>query len=271
MEVVSPSTPPRSVAWRPISPDRPMMASVTVAPGPMREPAHTMAPDTLAPASTSQCLSEHRVGSEPRPGFHDAAVIDEQRPFEARVGVDARRRRNPRHAGPAVERRHRIASVHDVAVHLHVFLRRADVDPVVAIDRREKGLAALDERRKEASLDRPRDVRGNAIERLGLQHVDAGVDGVAGDLFGLRLFEKAQDVAGRVGLHEAVGGRVVDRRQHDGGPCPAAAMKIDEAAQIDLGQHVAVEDDDRVAHALRRRSARRRRCRAASAPRRSGS
>jgi hypothetical protein len=28
-------------------------------------------------------------------------------------------------------------------------------------------------------------------------------------------------------------------------------MKVDEAAQVDLGQHVAVEDDDRVAHALR--------------------
>ena len=130
--------------------------------------------------------------------------------------------------GCAIERRHRVAAVHDVAVHLHVFFRRADVDPVVAVDRREKRLAALDERRKEAALDRPGDVRGNAIECLGLEHVDAGVDGVAGDLFGLRLFEKAQDVARGIGLDEAVGRGIVDGRQHDGGARAAAAMEIDE-------------------------------------------
>ena len=63
---------------------------------------------------------------------------------------------------------------------------------------------------------------------------------------------KRRILLGRVGLDEAVGGRVVDRRQHDGGARAAVAMKIDEAAQIDLCQHVAVEDDDRVAHTLRR-------------------
>ena len=54
-----------------------------------------------------------------------------------------------------------------------------------------------------------------------------------------------------VGLDQAVGGRIVDRRQHDGRARAAAAMKIDEAAQIDLRQHVAVEHDERIAHPLR--------------------
>ena len=172
-----------------------MMVLPTSASRPMRVSAQTMAPRHVRVLVDLAVLSEHGVRPEPGAGLDDAAFVDEERPFEARAVVDAGRRRDPRHAGLAVERRHRVAAVHDVAVHLHVLLRRADVDPVVAVDRREERLAALDERRKEAALDRPGDVRGNAVECLGLEHVDAGVDRVAGDLLGLRLFEKAQDVA----------------------------------------------------------------------------
>ena len=43
--------------------------------------------------------------------------------------------------GASGERRGAVAAVHDVAMHLHVLLRRADVDPVAAIDVGDERLA----------------------------------------------------------------------------------------------------------------------------------
>jgi hypothetical protein len=75
-------------------------------------------------------------------------------------------------------------------VHLLVLLRRADVDPVAVVHVGDERLAPLDERREVAALDRPGRVLRDAVEGLGLEHVDAGVDRVAGDLVGLRLLEE---------------------------------------------------------------------------------
>ena len=154
--------------------------------------------------------------------------------------------RNPRLPLGAGERRRRVAAVHDVAVHLEVLRRRADVDPVAVVDVGDERLAALDERREVAALDRPGGVLRDAIEGVRLEDVDAGVDGVAGDLVFARLLEEALHVAVGVGLDQAVGARVVDRRQHDGRLGLALAVQREHRAQIDLGQHVAVEDDHRL-------------------------
>ncbi len=135
--------------------------------------------------------------------------------------------------------------VHDVAVNLHVLVRRADVDPVAAIDVGDERLLPLDERRKKAALDRPRGVLRNAIEGVGFEDVDAGVDRVAGDVLGLRLFEKTFDAAVRVGFDEAVGGRIRHRREHDGRLRFALAVQRDDGPEIDFRQHVTVEDHDR--------------------------
>ena len=124
--------------------------------------------------------------------------------------------------------------------------RRADVDPVAVVDVGDEGLAALDQRREVAALDRPGRVLRNAVERLRLEHVDAGVDRVAGDLVLARLLEEALDVAVRVGLDQPVGARVLDRRQDDRRLGLALAVQPQHGAEIDLGQHVAVEHDDRL-------------------------
>ena len=50
----------------------------------------------------------------------------------------------------------------------------------------------------------------------------------------------------RVGLDQAVGARVLDRRQDDRRLRLALAVQPQHGAQIDLRQHVAVEDDDRL-------------------------
>ncbi len=111
----------------------------------------------------------------------------------------------------------------------------------------KQGPSTLDERRKEAALDRPRRVLGNAIERVRLEHVDAGVDRVTVDLVRLGFFEKPLDVAAGVGLDQAVGGGILDRREHDRGLRSALAVQRDDRGEVHLRQHIAVEDDDRLA------------------------
>jgi hypothetical protein len=49
----------------------------------------------------------------------------------------------------------------------------------------------------------------------------------------------------RVGLHQAVGARVLDRRQHDRRLGLPLAVQPQHRAEVHLGQHVAVEDDHR--------------------------
>ena len=51
-----------------------------------------------------------------------------------------------------------------------------------------------------------------SVEHVALEHVGAGVDQVRVDLVGLRLLEELLDRAVVVDAHEAVGGRVLDRR-----------------------------------------------------------
>src|SRR4029077_15974737 len=129
-------------------------------------------------------------------------------------------------------------------------LGRADVDPVAPIDVRDERLAPLDERRKEAPLDGPGHVLRNAVERFGLEDVDAGVDRVARDLVGVRLLEKPHDVAVRIRFDEPVRARVLDRRQNDRRFCLTLPMQLYYGTKVYLREHVAVEDDDRVVQRL---------------------
>ncbi len=181
------------------------------------------------------------------PRLDDDARVDEAGRLDRRAVLDAA----PSGETIAVpgrrrERRRDETAVHDVAVRLAVFLRRADVDPVAAIDVRDERLAVGDERREIAALDRKRRLGGNPVERLGLEHVDAGVDRVAADLVRRRLFEKRADVALRVGFDEPVGRRIFDRRQHDRRLRAPLAVQRDDRRQIHRREDVAVEDDERL-------------------------
>ena len=62
---------------------------------------------------------------------------------------------------------------------------------------------------------------------------------------------KRLDVAVLVGLDQPVGARVVDRREHDRRLGLALAMEPEHRRQVDLRQHVAVEDDHRLGQASR--------------------
>ena len=139
-----------------------------------------------------------------------------------------------RGAAQAGEGRRAEAAIHDVAVDLRVLFRRADVDPVAVVDVGDECLAALDERREVAALDRPRDVARNAIERVGLEDVNAGVDLVGRDLLRLRLLEEAPDVAVAIGFDQPVGRRILDRRQDDGRAGLPLAVQADDRRQVEL-------------------------------------
>src|SRR5262249_5866034 len=180
-----------------------------------------------------ELAADDAVGANPGARFDDGAFVDEARRLHDRAVFDARLRRDPRRAGRRHERRRLpadVAAVHDVAVHLHVLLGRADVDPVPAIDEGNEGFLPLDERGKEAALDRPGHVFRYAIERVRLEHVNAGVDRVAGDLVGVRLLEKPYDVAVRIGFNQTVRARILDRREDDRGPGFALSMQLDDRA-----------------------------------------
>ena len=118
---------------------------------------------------------------------------------------------------------------------------------------------------KEAALDRPGRVFRDAVEGVGLENVDAGVDSVAGDLVRARLLQKPPDVAVRIGLDQPVGRGIFDRGQDDGRLGLPLAVQPEDRRQIDGGQHVAVEHDHRFVEGFARIADRARRSRAARA------
>src|SRR5688500_9632201 len=111
--------------------------------------------------------SDDGVGTHAGARLDRYALVDEAGPLDCRAvfdpGVGGHRGACPR---KAAERVGREAAVHDVAVHLRVLLRRADVDPVAVVDVGHEGLTTFDQGRKETALDGPRHVSGNPVERI---------------------------------------------------------------------------------------------------------
>ena len=195
-------------------------------------------------------VADDAVGADAGAGLHDRALADEARRLDRGAVLDAGVGGNHRLPGRVGEGRRTEAAIHDVVVRLHVFLGRADVEPVAARDMRDECLAVLDQRREVAALNREGRVGRNAVEGFRIEHVDAGVDRVADDLVGRRLLEEPQHVAVGVGLDQAVRAGIVHRREDDRGLRLALAVQRDHLRQIDGREHIAVEHDDRLAAGL---------------------
>src|SRR5262245_53732009 len=190
--------------------------------------------------------SDHGVGADLRAGLDQRALVDEAGSFDGRAVLDACIGRNPgARRSDVAERLSGIPTVHDVAMDLGVLLGRADVDPVPLVDVANEGFAAFHQRRKVAPLDGPRDVARDAVEGVRFEYVDPGVDVVRRDLVSAGLLEEAADVSGIVCLDEPVRRRIVDRGQDDRRARVPLPVKSNDAAEIDLRQHVAVEHDNR--------------------------
>ena len=128
-----------------------------------------------------------------------------------------------------------------------VALRGADVEPGAAL--REGVEALADERGEDLALDRDRATGGDARQHVRLEHVGAGVDQVGVDLLGPRLLEEAEHLPVGGGAHEAVAARVVDGRERDRGARAGGAVALDQAAEVVIREDVAVEHEERAAHA----------------------
>src|SRR6266508_4947645 len=84
--------------------------------------------------------SDHAVGTDARSRLDDGALVDEAGAFDDRALFNPRVGRHPDalcrpvvSIGDCREWQRAVASVHDVAMDLHVLLRSADVDPVPAV------------------------------------------------------------------------------------------------------------------------------------------
>src|SRR5262249_11805026 len=105
--------------------------------------------------------AQHAVWSDPRPRLDGGPGGDEARTCENGAGLDLGLGRHHRLTRGNPGRAERAAALEDVAVHRDVLFRRADVDPVAALDVSDEGLATLDQRWEVAALDRIRRVLGN--------------------------------------------------------------------------------------------------------------
>ena len=84
-------------------------------------------------------------------------------------------------------------------------------------------------------------------EHLGLHDVDARVHGVREDLTPGRLLQEPLDPAAVVGDHDAELERVGNRFQRDGDHRLAFAVERDERGEVDVGQRIATDHDERLA------------------------
>src|SRR6185503_1472996 len=89
--------------------------------------------------------ADYAVGRDVRAGFDDRAFVDEAGPLDDRAVLHFGLRRYPGGAGAVAERRRVIPPIHDVAMHLLIFVGRADVNPVAAIDVGDEGLVTVDQ------------------------------------------------------------------------------------------------------------------------------
>ena len=90
----------------------------------------------------------------------------------------------------------------------------------------------------------------DAVEQLGLDHVDAGVDRVGEDLAPRRLLEEALDAALLVDDHDAELERVVDRLQRERRERAALAVERDDLAEVEVAEGVARDHDERLVEML---------------------
>ena len=135
-----------------------------------------------------------------------------------------------------------------MAVRVEVRLGLAQVDPVVV--RRvgvERAVTGGNQLREGFALDRDGAPGRDAVEDLPLEEVGAGVD-LVGRLFARRRFlDEALDAAGRVVDDAAEPAGILDRDEVERADSALAAVVVQHGAQVERGQHVAVEDEERAA------------------------
>ena len=136
------------------------------------------------------------------------------------------------------------AAVEHVHVGAEVGVERADVLPVPGGDRADEGLAVRQQAGEHVAGEVDRLVPVDVLEDRGLEHVDAGVDGVAEHLAPRRLLEEALDGAVVAGDDDAELERVLDMHEADRRHRFALVVEGDDLAEVDVGEDVARDDEE---------------------------
>jgi hypothetical protein len=134
--------------------------------------------------------------------------------------------------------------VEDVLVRLEIRRRGAHVLPVAVGHVAEKWPAGFEHGGKHLGREVDGAVFGDEIEDLGLEHVDAGVDGVAEDLPPARLLQEPLDAPVFPGDDDAELEWVLHGAQRQRGEGVVLLVELDHRREVDVGQHVAGDDQE---------------------------
>ncbi len=195
--------------------------------------------------------AQHRVGADARVGVDLGVVADHGRPGHVLERLDADVLADVDVVlEPDARDRGRDLAVEHVAVGGEVLAEAADVLPVPLGDRAVERLAELEQLGEQLLAEVVGLAGRDVVEDLGLEHVDAGVDGVREDLAPGRLLEEPLDPALVVDHDHAEVERVLDVLQDDGGHGAAALVLGDHRGQVEVGQRVARDHDEALAEQL---------------------
>ena len=129
--------------------------------------------------------------------------------------------------------------VEHVLVGADVRAELADVLPValghVAVQR----VASFEQRREHVAREVDHLALGDEVEHLGLEHVDAGVDGVGEHLAPGGLLEESLDGAVGTRDHDPELERVLHVLQRDRRGGAGVAVRLHERGEVDVGEDVA--------------------------------
>ena len=179
--------------------------------------------------------------------LHLGVVADADRPGQHRLRVHLGALGHPypgRHLEPVD------IGVHPAGQHvgldLQVALVGAHVFPVAVGDVAEQRRAPLEQGREHVSGPVHRLPRRDLGQHLGLHHVDPGVDRVREHLPPGGLLQEALDPAVLADDDDAELQRVGHPGQPDGDQRPALLVRPDHGGQVDVGQRVAGDDQERL-------------------------
>ena len=214
--------------------------ATTRAPSCRTAPSSSAPASTIAPAPSTDRRTRARASMRAPSPTRTGASIE-------RAGLDRRRRPAPRRRARPRARRARAAGRRDPRarrVRLQVLLGRTDVEPVAAAAVAEEQARLREHAREDLALDRHIEPGRDAIEELGLEHVRAGVDPVARRLARRGLLDERDHAAVVLGRHDTERARVVDLGQRDRRLRAALVVEPHHRGEIEVGEHVAVADDE---------------------------
>ena len=197
--------------------------------------------------------AEHRVLPEVRTTFDPAVVADHDGTLDAggRVDVGALPEPDPLADAESID-----VDVHALVKHVlvgsEIRLERADVLPVAVDDGADQRKLLLEHGREDVAGEVDDLVGADEVEDAGLEDVDARVGGVGEHLAPARLLEEALDAAVGTGDHDRELEWVLDPLERDRRQRAGVLVSLDDRAQVDVGEHVARDHQERVVELLGR-------------------